>query len=80
MFYAIVDRRRHALTLNNGCPVLEDTGEAYYYFSVSRNALARRPWRIGYLYSCPRIRSTSSPETATPGIRHACGNSRARSP
>ena len=53
MFYAIVDRRRHRLTLNNGCLVLEDTGEAYYYFSVSRDALAKRPWRTGYLYLLP---------------------------
>jgi hypothetical protein len=51
MFYAIVDRRK--LTLNNGCLVLEDTGEAYYYFSVSRQALPRRPWRAGYLYLLP---------------------------
>ena len=53
MFYAIVDRSRYALTLNNGCLVLEDTGEAYYYFSVSENALDQRPWRSGYLYLLP---------------------------
>jgi hypothetical protein len=53
MFYAIVDRGRHRLTLNNGCLVLEDTGEAYYYFSVSGQALPLRPWRTGYLYLLP---------------------------
>jgi hypothetical protein len=53
MFYAIVDRERHRLTLNNGCLVLEDTDDAYYYFSVSRQALPRRPWRTGYLYLLP---------------------------
>jgi hypothetical protein len=53
MFYAIVDRRRHSLTLNNGCLVLEDNGDVYYYFSVSRQALPRRPWRTGYLYLLP---------------------------
>ena len=53
MFYAIVDRRRHNLTLNNGCLVLDDTGEAYYYFSVSRQSLPRRPWRKGCLYFLP---------------------------
>jgi len=53
MFYAIVDRGRYELTLNNGCLVLEDSGEAYYYFSVSRQALPRRPWRTGYLYLLP---------------------------
>jgi hypothetical protein len=51
MFYAIVDRRR--LTLNNGCLVLGDTRETYYYFSVSREELAGRPWRTGYLYLLP---------------------------
>ena len=53
MFYAIVDRGRYELTLNNGCLVLEDSGEAFYYFSVSRQALPRRPWRTGYLYLLP---------------------------
>jgi hypothetical protein len=53
MFYAIVDRTRHKLTLNNGCLVLDDTGDAYYYFSVSRQALPARPWRTGYLYLLP---------------------------
>ena len=53
MFYAIVDRGRHRLTLNNGCLVLDDTGKSYYYFSVSREALPRRPWRTGYLYLLP---------------------------
>jgi hypothetical protein len=53
MFYAIVDRTGHRLTLNNGCLVLEDTGDAYYYFSVSRQALPLRPWRTGYLYLLP---------------------------
>jgi hypothetical protein len=53
MYYAIVDRRRHRLTLNNACLLLEDTGDAYYYFSVSRQALAKRPWRTGYLYFLP---------------------------
>lgn len=53
MFYAIVDRDGHDLTLNNGCLVLDDLGESYYYFSVSRQALPARPWRTGYLYFLP---------------------------
>jgi hypothetical protein len=53
MFYAIVDRGGHDLTLNNGCLVLDDLAESYYYFSVSSQALARRPWRTGYLYLLP---------------------------
>lgn len=53
MFYAIVGRHRQRLTLNNGCLVLEDTGDAYYYFSLSRQALGDRPWGTGYLYFLP---------------------------
>lgn len=57
MYYAVVDRDRYALTRNNGCLVLLDAEgrdcERYYYFSVSRGALPRRPWRTGYLYLLP---------------------------
>jgi len=68
MFYAIVDRTGHELTLNNGCLVLDDLGESYYYFSVSRQALDRQPWRTGY----SRARSRSSRS-------RACASSRATS-
>ena len=54
MFYAIVDRDRYNLTLNNGCIVLMDgTGPPHYYFSVTRSALDRQPWRTGYVYFLP---------------------------
>jgi hypothetical protein len=57
MFYAIVDRDRYPLTLNNGCIVLMDSdgrpGLPHYYFSVSRDALPERPWRTGYVYFLP---------------------------
>jgi hypothetical protein len=69
MFYAVVDRIRHALTLNNGCLVLEDTGEAYYYFSVSRDALPRRPWRTGYLYLLPAETFVEQPGDVYAGYR-----------
>ena len=69
MFYAIVDRRRHRLTLNNGCLVLEDTGEAYYYFSVSRQALPLRPWRTGYLYLLPADNFVEQPGRLYAGQR-----------
>ena len=69
MFYAIVDRRRHALTLNNGCLVLEDTGDAYYYFSVSRNALPKRPWRTGFLYFLPADTFAEQPAEIYAGHR-----------
>jgi hypothetical protein len=57
MFYAIVDRSRYELTLNNGCILLLDAAgrppQAHYYFSISRRALHRRPWRTGYVYFLP---------------------------
>jgi hypothetical protein len=57
MFYAIVDRDRYPLTLNNGCIMLMDSdgrpGPPHYYFSVSRDALHRRPWRTGCVYFLP---------------------------
>lgn len=57
MFYAIVDRDRHEITLNNGCIFLLDAegrpGVPYYYFSISRQVLPERPWRDGYVYLLP---------------------------
>jgi hypothetical protein len=54
MFYAIVDRDRYELTLNNGCILLmEPEGPPHYYFSITNSALHRRPWRTGYVYFLP---------------------------
>lgn len=57
MFYAIVDRDRYELTLNNGCIMVMDAeggpGLPYYYFSITRGELPRRPWRTGYVYFLP---------------------------
>jgi len=57
MFYAIVDRDRYRLTLNNGCIlVLGGEGRAelpYYYFSITSGALDEQPWRTGYVYLLP---------------------------
>jgi hypothetical protein len=69
MFYAIVDRDRYGLTLNNGCLVLEHSGDAYYYFSVSRQALSLRPWRTGYLYLLPADSFVEQPGAVYAGYR-----------
>jgi hypothetical protein len=54
MFYAIVDRDRYDITLNNGCLVfLDDDRPPHYYFSISCGELPHRPWRIGYVYLLP---------------------------
>ena len=58
MFYAIVDRDRYRLTLNNGCILLLGAdgarlGLPHYYFSITRGALGEQPWRTGYVYLLP---------------------------
>ena len=57
MFYAIVDRARYSISLNNGCIELLDSegrpGTPHYYFSISSDALEKRPWRTGYVYLLP---------------------------
>jgi hypothetical protein len=57
MFYAIVDRARYELTLNNGCIMELDpegrSGVPHYYFSISQQALGHEPWRTGYVYLLP---------------------------
>jgi hypothetical protein len=57
MFYAIVDRDRYRITLNNGCILLLDSkgrsGTPHYYFSITRSALPQRPWRTGHVYLLP---------------------------
>ena len=57
MFYAVVDRDRHRLTLNNGCILLLDAegrrGLPHYYFSITGDALRKQPWRTGYVYLLP---------------------------
>ena len=57
MFYAIVDRDRYRLTLNNGCILVMDAegrpGLPYYYFSITSGALHEQPWRTGYVYLLP---------------------------
>ena len=57
MFYAIVDRTRYRITLNNGCIVVIDSqgrpGPPHYYFSISSGALEKQPWRTGYVYLLP---------------------------
>ena len=58
MFFAIVDRDRHAMSVTNACIQLVDSdGQVhgpYYAFSVSRQAFALQPWRTGTVYLLPR--------------------------
>lgn len=57
MFFAIIDRNRYPMLITNACIRLADkTGqetEPLYVFSISRTALAQRPWREGTVYVLP---------------------------
>lgn len=57
MFFAVVDRERVA-SITNACIRIKDaSGQVagpFYFFSVSRAALAQRPWREGSVYLLPR--------------------------
>ena len=71
MFYAIVDRTRYALTISNGCIVLEDAGGApslpHYFFSITAGALPERPWRTGYVYLLPAETFVAQPAATYAG-------------
>ena len=58
MFFAIADRERFPMSINNASISLVDAkGQVngpFYVFSVSREALAQRPWRTGTVYLLPR--------------------------
>jgi len=58
MFFAIVDRDRHAMSVANACiQIVDPDGTVhgpYYAFSVSRQALTLQPWRTGTVYLLPR--------------------------
>jgi hypothetical protein len=57
MFYAVVDRERYRLTLNNGCIYVTGPDGSgvppHYYFSITSSALSEQPWRTGYVYLLP---------------------------
>ena len=71
MFYAVVDRDRWRLTLNNGCILLLDAegrpGLPHYYFSITRDALREQPWRTGYVYFLPAETFVAQPAAGYAG-------------
>lgn len=68
MFFAIVDRDRFAMSVNNACIRLEDeegnVDGPYYVFSVSQAALSQQPWRTGAVYVLPRQSFSPHPPMA----------------
>lgn len=71
MFYAVVDRDRHPITLCNACIVLLDDGgrpgPPSYVFSISRSALEHDPWRSGHLYLLPTDTFVEQPSATYAG-------------
>lgn len=71
MFYAVVDRARYRLTLNNGCILVTDADDGserpYYYFSVTEGALPEQPWRTGYVYFLPAETFVAQPRATYAG-------------
>lgn len=72
MFYAIIDRDRFPMTLNNGCARLEEPsgrlGDPHYYFSITRAALEQQPWRPGYVYLLPAETFVEQPALTFAGM------------
>lgn len=65
MFFAIVDRSRFAMSVNNACIRLTDEvgllQDPYYVFSISQTILLQQPWRTGTVYLLPRGPFTPQP-------------------
>lgn len=56
IYFAILDRERHPMSLINSAMRFERDGERsepYYFFSISDKALAQRPFRRGTVYLLP---------------------------
>lgn len=65
IFFAIVDREQHKMTVTNACVRLVDQGGSisgsFYFFSVSKHLLDYRPWRTGTVYLLPRATFDAQP-------------------
>lgn len=57
LYFAILDRDRYPMSLINSAVRIADDGAGgapYYFFSITREALAQRPYRRGTIYILPR--------------------------
>lgn len=60
MYFAIVDRDHHKMSLSNACIMIEGR-EPHYLFSISQTALVHQPWRKGTVYLLPRDTFVTQP-------------------
>lgn len=68
MFYAVLDRARYSLLMCNAC-IRTETGDPYYYFSITDSVLPHRPWRTGTVYLLPAAGFDRQPPIETDGAR-----------
>lgn len=75
MYFAILDRERHPMTLVNSAVRPLDhagtPGEPRYFFSICSSALAVAPWRRGTPYFLPRDTFEQQPVAELAGFRAA---------
>jgi hypothetical protein len=65
IFYAICNRDQYKITINNACIyVIVQDGKyrgPLYFFSISKDALQKKPWRNGTVYILPKKTFTAQP-------------------
>jgi hypothetical protein len=72
MFFAIVDRERHPMTVNNSCIHIATSPDQittpYYFFSISQKMLQISPWREGTVYLLPCTSFVPEPPMMVEGV------------
>lgn len=70
IYFAILDRQRYAMSLNNAAVRRRhadgSSGAPHYFFSISAQALAQRPFRAGWVYLLPRESFVPQPPLREP--------------
>lgn len=73
IYYAILDRARHPMSLVNAAVRIEDPngdlGPPHYFFSITQAALAAKPFRPGMIYLLPRQSFEAMPPETIGGRR-----------
>lgn len=54
LFYAVFDRRKLVGSFRNVCLKVRGDGSSYYFFSLTPNTLAKKPWTTGTIYFLPQ--------------------------
>jgi hypothetical protein len=73
IFYAILNRTKYPMSLCNGCIYIKASNETltgpFYFFSVSKSALERKPWQTGTIYILPKDTFQTQPDEMLKGNR-----------